>query len=145
MILYSIGHSSLSAEVFLSHLQRFEISLLIDVRRYPASRRHPQFNRRALESLLAGASIEYLHLGEELGGFREGAYEEYVRTESFRKGLSVLEERARGDSAFMCAEKNPWECHRRFIAEELSRRGFDVRHIVDGQLTLGAATPFGLR
>ena len=136
MTLYSIGHSSLPAEVFLSHLERFGICLLIDVRRYPMSRRHPQFNRKALESLLAEKSIEYLHLGEELGGFREGAYEEYVRTESFRRGIAILRENAHRTLAFLCAEKNPWECHRRFIAEELSRMGYEVRHIVDGQLML---------
>lgn len=141
MIFYSIGHSSLSAEVFLDHLRRFGIALLVDVRRYPASRRHPQFHRARLEALLKGESIEYLHLGETLGGFREGPYESYVLTEPFRHGLAVLVERARADTAFLCAEKNPWECHRRFIGEELSRRGFDVRHIVDGQLMLGTLAP----
>jgi uncharacterized protein (DUF488 family) len=136
LTLYSIGHSSLPADVFLSHLERFGISLLVDVRRYPVSRRHPQFNRRALEPLLAGKSIDYLHLGEELGGFREGAYEEHMRTESFRRGLAILQENADRTLAFLCAEKNPWECHRRFIAVELSRMGFEVRHIVDGQLLI---------
>ncbi len=135
-MLYSIGHSTLRADVFLSHLRRFEISLLVDVRRYPMSRRHPQFNRKALESLLAGGSIEYLHLGEELGGFREGTYEEYMRTEPFRRGVKVLLQNAHRTPAFLCAEKNPWECHRRFIAEELSRQGLEVRHIVEGQLLL---------
>jgi uncharacterized protein (DUF488 family) len=50
----------------------------------------------------------------------------------------VLLEHAHRDLAFLCAEKNPWECHRRFIAEELARRGLDVRHIVDGELLLMA-------
>jgi uncharacterized protein (DUF488 family) len=136
LTLYSIGHSSLPAEVFLACLERFGISLLVDVRRYPRSRRHPQFDRAALASLLAGKSIDYLHLGEDLGGFREGAYEDHMRTESFRRGLAVLRENAHRTLAFLCAEKNPWECHRRFIAEELSRAGLDVRHIVDGQLLL---------
>jgi uncharacterized protein (DUF488 family) len=136
LTLYSIGHSSLPADVFLSHLERFGISLLIDVRRYPMSRRHPHFNRAALASLLAAKSIEYLHLGGDLGGFREGAYEEHMRTESFRRGLAVLAESADRTVAFLCAEKYPWECHRRFIAEELSRMGLEVRHIVDGQLML---------
>ena len=141
MTLYSIGHSSLPGEVFLSHLKRFRIDLLADVRRYPRSRRHPQFHRKALEELLAKEGIEYLYLGETLGGFRETSYEEYMGTESFASGISVLLEHAQhahGSLAFLCAEKNPWECHRRFIAEELARRGLDVRHIVDGELLLTA-------
>jgi uncharacterized protein (DUF488 family) len=138
MPLYSIGHSSLPADVFLSHLKRFRIDLLADVRRYPRSRRHPQFNRNALEALLAGEGIEYLHLGEALGGYREMDYEEYARSEPFARGIAVLEKQAHRELAFLCAEKNPWECHRRFIAEELTRRGFEVRHIVDGGLLLTA-------
>jgi uncharacterized protein (DUF488 family) len=138
MPLYSIGHSSLPADVFLSHLKRFRIELLADVRRYPRSRRHPQFNRKALEALLAKEGIDYLHLGETLGGFRETSYEDFMRTEPFARGISLLVENAGRELAFLCAEKNPWECHRRFIAEELSRRGFDVRHIVDGALLLTA-------
>jgi uncharacterized protein (DUF488 family) len=141
MPVYSIGHSSLPGDVFLSHLERFHIVRLADVRRYPRSRRHPQFHRKALEELLAKAGIEYLHFGEALGGFRETSYEEHMSTESFAGGISALLEHARhahGGLAFMCAEKNPWECHRRFIAEELARRGLDVRHIVDGELLLTA-------
>ena len=138
MPMYSIGHSSLPADVFLSHLKRFRIELLVDVRRYPRSRRHPQFHRKTLEALLAGEGIDYLHLGEALGGFRETDYEEYARSEPFARGISVLLEQAHRELAFLCAEKNPWECHRRFIAEELARRGFDVRHIVDGGLLLTA-------
>jgi uncharacterized protein (DUF488 family) len=138
MPVYSIGHSSLPADVFLSHLKRFRIELLVDVRRFPRSRRHPQFHRKALEVLLAGEGIDYLHLGEALGGFRETDYEEYARSEPFARGISVLLEQAHRELAFLCAEKNPWECHRRFIAEELARRGIDVRHIVDGGLLLTA-------
>ncbi len=138
MTIYSIGHGSLPADVFASHLKRFGIELLVDVRRYPRSRRHPQFNRKILEELLAGASIDYLHLGDTLGGFRETSYEEYMGTEPFARGISLLLSNAHRELAFLCAEKNPWECHRRFIAEELSRRGLEVRHIVDGGLLLPA-------
>ena len=141
MTFYSIGHSSLAADDFLSHLKRFRIALLADVRRYPGSRRHPQFDREALRSLLAAEAIEYLHLGTELGGFREGSYEEHMRTEDFRRGIAILRENAHREVAFLCAEKNPWECHRRFIAEELIRQGLEVRHIVNGQLMLGSAAP----
>ncbi len=141
MTFYSIGHSSLPAEVFLSHLRRFEITLLADVRRFPMSGRHPQFNRKALQSFLEKDGIDYLHLGESLGGFREVAYEEYASTEPFRTGLGLLRSQAHREVAFMCAEKNPWECHRKFIAEELSRLGLEIRHIVDGQLLIASSLP----
>lgn len=137
-IFYSIGHGRLPSEVFLSHLKGFGVRLLADVRRYPSSRRHPQFNGTTLSAQLARASIEYRHLGDALGGYREASYEEYMRTKSFRSGLESLEELASRHAAvaFMCAEKQPWKCHRRFIAEALRQRGWDVRHIVEGGLLL---------
>jgi uncharacterized protein (DUF488 family) len=138
MTLYSIGHSSLPADIFVSHLKRFRIEILVDVRRFPTSRRHPQFHHEALEARLAEEGIDYLQLGDALGGFRETDYEEYARTELFERGISRLLEHSHRELAFLCAEKNPWECHRRFIAAELSRRGFEVRHIVDGGLLLTA-------
>jgi uncharacterized protein (DUF488 family) len=136
--LYSIGHGRLPAEEFVLHLSRFGIGLLADVRRYPSSRRHPQFNAARLAESLASASIEYRQLGDALGGYRETSYEDYARTGSFQSGLESLEELSRGRSAvaFMCAEKLPWKCHRRFIAQALRERGWDVRHIVEGGLLL---------
>jgi uncharacterized protein (DUF488 family) len=140
-VAYSVGHSSLPIDAFLGSLKRFGVVLVVDVRRYPGSRRHPQFNRRALEVALARESIGYLHLGEALGGYRDVPYEEHVETDRFREGLAILRERiAAGVAlAFLCAEKNPWQCHRRFIARELEKSGVVVRHIVDGQILLGSA------
>jgi uncharacterized protein (DUF488 family) len=136
--LYSIGHGALPGGELVSHLHRFGIDLLADVRRYPSSRRHPRFNGAALAAALERASIEYRHLGDALGGYRETAYEEYMRTSAFRSGIESLEELAGRYAAvaFMCAEKQPWQCHRRFIADALQRRGWNVRHIVEGQLLL---------
>jgi uncharacterized protein (DUF488 family) len=103
-----------------------------DVRRFPVSRRHPQFSREPLHRELGGSGIEYVHLGENLGGYRQVTYEEYVGTVAFLHGLQALERLAReGPTAFMCAEKLPWQCHRRFIAQELIRRGWQVIHILD--------------
>jgi uncharacterized protein (DUF488 family) len=136
--LYSIGHGALPGAEFLSPLHRFGIDLLADVRRYPSSRRHAQFNGAALAAALERASIEYRHLGDALGGYREASYEEYMRMSAFRSGIESLEELAGRYAAiaFMCAERQPWKCHRRFIAVALRERGWDVRHIVDGGLLL---------
>ena len=66
---YSIGHSTRSFDELIALLKEHDIELLADVRRYPASRRHPQFNRNALEANLRPAHIEYVWL-EDLGGRR---------------------------------------------------------------------------
>jgi uncharacterized protein (DUF488 family) len=55
-----------------------------------------------------------------------------MNSEIFRRGMAELEQIAcQGPSVFMCAEKNPWQCHRRFIAQELGQRGWRVLHILD--------------
>lgn len=68
----------------------------------------------------------------QLGGYREVPYQAYLQSESFQAGIRGLETLAvEATTAFMCAEKLPWHCHRRFIARELVRRGWRVIHILD--------------
>ena len=131
-LVYSIGHSSRPAESFLGLLRHYDIACVVDVRRYPGSRRHPHFNRGTLETSLNDAHIEYVHLGESLGGYRDIDYQEYQESDAFAAGLVEIEKHAaRTRCAFMCAEKVPWQCHRRFIAEALFERDFKVHHILD--------------
>jgi len=92
----------------------------------------PVFTGENLENLLKKEGVNYIFLGKELGGFRKGGYEAYTTTEEFRKGVDVLEDIAsKGASVIVCAERFPWKCHRRWIARELHRRGWQVEHIID--------------
>jgi uncharacterized protein (DUF488 family) len=123
------------------------VTALADVRRFPGSRRHPQFGSESL----AGAVPRYEHLAG-LGGRRsrvEGSpngawevaafqgYADHMRTPEFLHALTRLEALAREErTAFMCAEAPWWRCHRRLVADALLVRGWDVRHIKpDGGLT----------
>lgn len=126
----SVGHSNKSLEDFVTLLRNANVEVLADVRRHPRSR-WPQFNRAALERALAERGFRYVWLGDALGGFREGGYDEWMRTDDFTKGIDQLEEFARTSRlAFMCSEGEPWKCHRRFVARALSRRGHDVNHLL---------------
>lgn len=78
------------------------------------------------------SQIEYVWLGERLGGFRTGGYDAYTTTEAFLGGLRQLEEHGRRKvTAFMCAELLFFRCHRRFIAEKLTEEGWQVFHIME--------------
>jgi uncharacterized protein (DUF488 family) len=68
--IWTIGHGTRPVEELTSMLGRAGVELLIDVRAHPGSRRHPQFNRVALESSLAERGIGYQWEGTALGGFR---------------------------------------------------------------------------
>ena len=125
-------------------LRRHGIGTLVDVRRFPGSRRHPQFNSEALARTLADAGIEYLHL-EELGGRRNPAkdspnggwqvgqfrgYADHMDSDEFKAGLARLRElAAAGRTAVMCAEAQWWRCHRRLLSDALLVRGHEVIHI----------------
>ncbi len=90
------------------------------------------FVKQSLEELLPFQSVGYVYLGKELGGYRRGGYEAYMQSAEFSKGVEALEAIGGGDrAAFMCCERIPWKCHRRFIASELERRGWRVIHIID--------------
>jgi uncharacterized protein (DUF488 family) len=140
---FTIGHGTRESSELVAILQEASVQILVDVRRFPGSRRHPQFNQRALAAALAGAGIEYRH-AVELGGRRSGEPGEQrfecIRTAAFRSyaarmGRSewqraldeALEEPA---PCFMCAETDWRRCHRRLIADLLTARGCEVIHLL---------------
>jgi uncharacterized protein (DUF488 family) len=145
--LFTIGHSTHAIDRFVALLGRHRVEVLCDVRRFPGSRRHPQFNAGAFRESLAAAGVEYEPFGEELGGRRRASrtlrgpaavwrndafrgYAEYMETDEFATGLERLEELARGHpTAIMCAEGDWRRCHRRLIADALSNRGWRIVHI----------------
>lgn len=143
-VIWTVGHSTRSAADFIALLRAHEIGLVADVRRFPASRRHPHFSREQLEPTLAGAGIGY-HWLPDLGGrrapekesvntgWRESGfrgYADYMSTSSFDSALSELASAAVARrTAIMCAEAKWWQCHRRLIADALLARGWEVRHI----------------
>lgn len=129
--IYTLGTSRRSEEDFIEILLNYDIKTLIDVRSYPKSKIQI-FTRENLENLLKKENIAYVFLGKELGGFRKGGYEAYTTTEDFKIGIDELENIAGdGNAVIICAEKFPWKCHRRWIARELHRRGWQVEHIID--------------
>jgi uncharacterized protein (DUF488 family) len=119
------------------------VSTLVDVRRFPSSRRNPQFNRDALAAVLSRSGIEYRH-AIELGGRRsdEPGEERFgcIGVSAFRSYAARMaspEWQAAFDSAldasvpcFMCAETPWWRCHRRLIAELLTARGDEIVHLL---------------
>jgi uncharacterized protein (DUF488 family) len=162
MTVFTIGHSTRSIELFLAMLEKAGVDCIVDVRRFPRSRRHPHFNAEALAQTLPAAGVAYHHV-PELGGRRErrkGAvsphtlwreepfrnYADYAETAEFRQAVDALiglahERRV----AIMCAEAVWWRCHRRIIADYLLVAGEAVTHILDlgkeepARLTEGAA------
>ena len=134
---WTIGHSNRSQKTFLKMLKEHEIELLADVRRFPTSKIE-HFKKEAMERWLPEQGIEYVWLGEELGGYRHGGYKAYVRTKLFEDGIKRLFEIAgQKRTCMMCLEPNPKYCHRRFVSAYLERKGVKVVHIIaKGQTSL---------
>ena len=144
--IYTIGHGNRSLEEFLALLNEFGIRGLVDVRSLPGSRKHPHFSREHLAEALRTSGIRYLWEGKDLGGFRKGrgdsphtslesrgfrAYADHMETEAFRAGVDRLLTLAReSPTAFFCAERLPWKCHRFLLSDFLTMQGARVFHIV---------------
>ena len=140
---FTIGHGTRTAGELVACLREAGVLMLVDVRRFPSSRRHPHFNRASLAETLARAGIAYRH-EVELGGRRSGEEGEErfacIETPAFRSyaarmGRPAWQQAlaaAVADPApcFMCAETVWWRCHRRFIAELLTARGYRVVHLL---------------
>jgi uncharacterized protein (DUF488 family) len=100
------------------------------VRAYPASRRHPQFSRAPLSVSLEQARIAYRWEGKALGGMRP-SYAEHMQTEQFQRAARALSESDDDRVCIMCAEINPCDCHRSYIADWLVAQGEPVTHLLD--------------
>lgn len=130
--IFTLGTSTRTREEFLDVLAAWGIRRVCDVRSFPSSRRFPHFSRETLSASLEDNGIEYLWMGELLGGYRKGGYQAHMETAEFREGIEALERAAaESPTAVVCAELLPWKCHRRFIASVLESRGWEVVHILD--------------
>jgi len=143
---WTIGHSTRTADALVHVLRAHEIEVVADVRRFPGSRRHPQFGMDALAGRLAADGLDYAWLSR-LGGRRRGdagpehqgwrnpsfrAYAAYTWTEDFARGLEELLHIAEARrTTVMCSELLWWRCHRALIADVLRFLGMQVVHIVD--------------
>jgi uncharacterized protein (DUF488 family) len=120
---------------FISLLRQYGIETVVDVRSFPTSR-FEHFKRDAFERGLGELGFRYVYLGVELGGYRRGGYEKYMATPGFREGLSKLVEIGNSSmTAFVCAERLPWKCHRRWIGANLMSEGWEVIQIIDERRT----------
>lgn len=136
---YTIGHSNRSLDKFLELLKKYRIEIVVDVRRFPSSKRYPHFKKEDLERTLKERNLKYIWLGDKLGGFRPGGYESYIKTEDFKEGLSsllrIIEENKDKKTTIMCRERLWFKCHRRFISDILVWLGYRVVHIIDKDKT----------
>ena len=142
--IWTVGHSTRSAEEFNQILSFHEIEVLVDVRSFPGSRRYPQFNKEQLKPSLTAAGIRYHH-SPALGGRRRPnpasknlawknasfrAYADHLDSDEFKQGVKELVEMALKErTAVMCAEALWWRCHRSLIADYLKSVGWEVLHI----------------
>jgi uncharacterized protein (DUF488 family) len=140
---FTIGHGTRPVAELVAMLHAAGARTVVDVRRFPSSRRNPQFNASALESVLEDAGIAYRH-EVELGGrranepgeerfacLRVAAFRSYAARMSTETWQAALQGAlSHPDPCFMCAETLWWRCHRRLIAELLHARGVEVEHLL---------------
>ena len=143
--LYTIGHSTRSIDDLIAVLRAHQIKTLVDGRAFPMSRRLPQFNRDSLSETLPAAGIRYVWM-KALGGYRKKILDESphiaLRNDSFRnyadymltsefegavKELIALAEES--PTAYMCAERVYFHCHRMLVSDWLTAHGHEVLHI----------------
>ncbi len=138
---FTVGHSNLALELFLDLICSHQIQVVADVRSSPYSRYASQFNREPLGEALRGRGIDYLFLGDALGGRPPGdefyddqgraCYDRVAASPAFQQGIDRVAAVFRGRrGAVMCSEENPAACHRRLlVGRVLAERGFTLLHV----------------
>ncbi|NIQ39991.1 MAG: DUF488 family protein [Proteobacteria bacterium] len=134
-IIYSLGTSTRTLPEFTEILDSYRILQVVDVRRFPTSRLD-HFKKANLEAALRGRGLEYVYLGDDLGGYRKGGYDAFMDSQEFTGGLETLISVAKkGTTVFVCAERFAWKCHRRFIGLALQKKGWQVVHLIEREKT----------
>jgi uncharacterized protein (DUF488 family) len=145
--IYTIGHSTRSIEELIATLEAHAIKTLVDIRAFPRSRRWPQFNREALGQSLDSAGIRYVWM-KALGGYRKQItaesshialrnpsfrnYADHMLTAEFEKAAEALIALAEDSrTAYMCAERLHFRCHRMLVSDWMVAHGHEVLHIDD--------------
>ncbi len=143
--LYTIGHSTRSLDELVSALNAHDIQIVVDIRAFPMSRRLPHFNREMLEQSLPEHGIRYVWM-KALGGYRKMIrrdsphtalrnanfrnYADYTLTPEFEQAIADLIDLAnRSPTAYMCAERVYFRCHRMMVSDWLVAKGHEVFHI----------------
>jgi uncharacterized protein (DUF488 family) len=144
-ILYTVGHSTRALAELIETLQAHSVQTLVDIRAFPRSRRLPQFHREALANSLPEAGLRYLWM-PALGGYRKKIredsphialrndsfrnYADYMLTGEFRSAMAELVALAETwRTAYMCAERVYFRCHRMLVSDWLVAQGHEVMHI----------------
>lgn len=147
-VIYTIGHSNHDKDTFLNMLKQCEIEVLVDIRSFTHSQKHPQFEGEAMKEWLKEAGITYCQnrlLGgrrpesEKIGaslneGWQNASfhhYADYTLSDDFKNGIKALTDIALDKrTAYMCAENHPARCHRLIISNFLVAHGWIVKHIL---------------
>lgn len=140
-VIFTIGYSSFSLEVFINTLKKYKITAVADVRSQPYSQFKPEFNRDSIKGELSKNNIAYVFLGEECGArvddpkcFINGKvnYDLVAQSQKFKKGLERIKKgMEKFNIVVMCAEKDPITCHRTIlVCRNLQSSGVTIRHIL---------------
>ena len=147
--LFTIGHSTRTLDELIAALQSHSIQTLVDIRSFPMSRRLPHFNRESLEQTLPSAGIRYTWM-KDLGGRRKKSlddspnialrndsfrnYADYMLTPEFERAvLDIIKLAEESRTAYMCAERVYFRCHRMLVSDWLVAHGHEVLHIDDAK------------
>ena len=142
-ILATIGYERCDLADVIAALQAANVSLVLDIREAPVSRR-PGFSKRALAEALIGAGIDYVHLrglGTPKAG-RDAAragdmktfrriFAGHMKTEAAQADLARAARYAHlGGVCLLCYERDHRRCHRYVVGGTLAEDGgFALRHL----------------
>ena len=137
MRVFTVGYGGRGMDDFIRLLKDNRVEVVVDVRSYPKSQ-FEDYNRENLQKRFPREGMEYVFLGNKLGGLREGPYQDHMQTDDFKEGIGEVMTLADTKRVtLMCAEKQPTSCHRRHICDHLATLGIEVQHILEGTAVQG--------
>ena len=141
-IIYTIGYTTFNIDEFVEELKANGITCVVDVRSTPKSSYYKDYDSDVLAARLKKEKIYYRNYAFEFGARQEDKslypdgyldFEIFSKTDNFKQGVKKLDAGIELNQTFalMCAEKDPYNCHRCIMVSRfLQNYDFEIVHII---------------
>lgn len=131
--LFTVGHSTLEINAFISLLKEFRVSAIADVRSSPYSQFCPQFNTDALHLPELAPTKDILDEYKKNRGDWSVYEREFLELKDKRRIQDSISKDLIAGGCLLCSEHLPKHCHRRLVVEYLARHwgNIETTHITE--------------
>lgn len=131
MRIFTLGTAHRDKHDFVRILIKYGIQVVFDVRAFLGAQ-EDYFRRNGLQALCVAQGIDYVYLGNEIGGPKDRNYKDWIKTDEYKRNFDIIRKKLeKRVCCILCTERSPERCHRRIISGQLAEQDIEVVHLLD--------------